>query len=161
MSCLEKYCGLEITLSHVNFALQPPTAVQPSENHPEHEAIEIAVTKLLLRSYYDIARKNIEDFVPKAIILFLVSCMVFLIVPFQGFAFLSSGKNFSLYVCAPVILFMHLLYSIQQTKQCSTRADSLSLSLFQVNHTKCELHNVLIENVYRCKNAICEHDLVM
>ncbi|EXC32997.1 Dynamin-related protein 3A [Morus notabilis] len=52
---------------------EPPTVLRPSENHSEQESIEIAVTKLLLRSYYDIVRKNIEDSVPKAIMHFLVN----------------------------------------------------------------------------------------
>ncbi|KAL0454344.1 UNVERIFIED_CONTAM: Dynamin-related protein 3A [Sesamum latifolium] len=39
----------------------------------DQEAIEITVTKLLLRSYYDIVRKNIEDSIPKAIMHFLVN----------------------------------------------------------------------------------------
>ncbi|RVW35457.1 Dynamin-related protein 3A [Vitis vinifera] len=51
---------------------EPPTILKPSESHSEQEAIEISVTKLLLRSYYDIVRKNIEDAVPKAIMHFLV-----------------------------------------------------------------------------------------
>lgn len=52
---------------------EPPTILRPSESHSEQEGIEIAVTKLLLRSYYDIVRKNIEDAVPKAIMHFLVN----------------------------------------------------------------------------------------
>ncbi|KDP30000.1 hypothetical protein JCGZ_18767 [Jatropha curcas] len=52
---------------------EPPTVLRPSESHSEQEAIEIAVTKLLLRSYYDIVRKNIEDSIPKAIMHFLVN----------------------------------------------------------------------------------------
>uniref|UniRef100_A0A2P2MPQ1 Uncharacterized protein MANES_07G041100 n=1 Tax=Rhizophora mucronata TaxID=61149 RepID=A0A2P2MPQ1_RHIMU len=52
---------------------KPPTILRPPENHSEQEAIEIAVTRLLLRSYYDIVRKNIEDSVPKAIMHFLVN----------------------------------------------------------------------------------------
>ncbi|KAL5562698.1 hypothetical protein UlMin_032445 [Ulmus minor] len=52
---------------------EPPTVLRPSEGHSEQESIEITVTKLLLRSYYDIVRKNIEDFVPKAIMHFLVN----------------------------------------------------------------------------------------
>ncbi|KAG6417439.1 hypothetical protein SASPL_119598 [Salvia splendens] len=44
----------------------------PLETHSEQEAVEIVITKLLLRSYYDIVRKNIEDSVPKAIMHFLV-----------------------------------------------------------------------------------------
>ncbi|KAK4784250.1 hypothetical protein SAY86_018618 [Trapa natans] len=52
---------------------EPPTILRPSENHSEEEAVEITVTKLLLRSYYDIVRKNIEDSIPKAIMHFLVN----------------------------------------------------------------------------------------
>ncbi|KAH9317837.1 hypothetical protein KI387_019606, partial [Taxus chinensis] len=37
-----------------------------------NESVEIVVTKLLLKSYYDIVRKNVQDFGPKAIIHFLV-----------------------------------------------------------------------------------------
>ncbi|KAJ6683522.1 hypothetical protein OIU85_007233 [Salix viminalis] len=50
---------------------EPPTILRPSESHSENESIEIAVTKLLLKSYYDIVRKNIEDSIPKAIMHFL------------------------------------------------------------------------------------------
>ncbi|KAM0947074.1 putative dynamin stalk domain, GTPase effector domain, Dynamin superfamily [Dioscorea sansibarensis] len=52
---------------------EPPIILKPSENQTEQEAMEIAITKLLLKSYYDIVRKNIEDFVPKAIMRFLVN----------------------------------------------------------------------------------------
>ncbi|KAG9458898.1 hypothetical protein H6P81_003406 [Aristolochia fimbriata] len=52
---------------------EPPAILRPSENHTEQELVEILVTKLLLKSYYDIVRKNIEDSVPKAIMLFLVN----------------------------------------------------------------------------------------
>ncbi|CAM8923978.1 unnamed protein product [Rhodiola kirilowii] len=52
---------------------EPPSILRPSETRSEQEAIEIAVTKMLLRSYYDIVRKNIEDAVPKAIMHFLVN----------------------------------------------------------------------------------------
>ncbi|KAJ6691067.1 DYNAMIN 3A-LIKE PROTEIN [Salix koriyanagi] len=52
---------------------EPPTILRPSESHSENESIEIAVTKLLLKSYYDIVRKNIEDSIPKAIMHFLVN----------------------------------------------------------------------------------------
>uniref|UniRef100_A0A1J3HHX8 Dynamin-related protein 3B n=1 Tax=Noccaea caerulescens TaxID=107243 RepID=A0A1J3HHX8_NOCCA len=52
---------------------EPPTVLRSSENHSEQEAVEIKITKLLLKSYYDIVRKNIEDLVPKAIMHFLVN----------------------------------------------------------------------------------------
>ncbi|KAL2511956.1 Dynamin-related protein 3A [Abeliophyllum distichum] len=60
-----------VSLIHLS---EPPSVLRHSETH-DHEAIEIAITKLLLRSYYDIVRKNIEDSVPKAIMHFLVNHM--------------------------------------------------------------------------------------
>lgn len=62
---------------------KPPTILRPTEGHSEQEAVEIAVTKLLLRSYYDIVRKNIEDSIPKAIMHFLV---------FSSSSFVISGE---------------------------------------------------------------------
>lgn len=52
---------------------EPPPILRPSDSNSETEAVEITVTKLLLKSYYDIVRKNVEDFVPKAIMHFLVN----------------------------------------------------------------------------------------
>ncbi|KAL9244780.1 hypothetical protein vseg_018507 [Gypsophila vaccaria] len=52
---------------------EPPSILRPTENQTETGSIEIAVTKLLLKSYYDIVRKNVEDSVPKAIMHFLVN----------------------------------------------------------------------------------------
>ncbi|KAL6613917.1 hypothetical protein ACP70R_036187 [Stipagrostis hirtigluma subsp. patula] len=52
---------------------QPPIVLKPSEHQSEQEALEIAITKLLLKSYYNIVRKNVEDFIPKAIMHFLVN----------------------------------------------------------------------------------------
>ncbi|XP_042498042.1 dynamin-related protein 3A-like isoform X2 [Macadamia integrifolia] len=63
-------------VEHVSTMIQlrePPAILRPSEAQSEEEAVEIVVTKLLLRSYYDIVRKNIEDYVPKAIMHFLVN----------------------------------------------------------------------------------------
>ncbi|XP_062022340.1 dynamin-related protein 3A-like isoform X2 [Rosa rugosa] len=51
---------------------EPPSILRPIEV-TEHKAVEIVITKLLLRSYYDIVRKNIQDLVPKAIMHFLVN----------------------------------------------------------------------------------------
>ncbi|KAL4181949.1 hypothetical protein AMTRI_Chr12g240000 [Amborella trichopoda] len=51
---------------------EPPAVLRPSEA-TEQEAIEIEVTKMLLKSYYDIVRKNVQDAVPKAIMHFLVN----------------------------------------------------------------------------------------
>ncbi|XP_010029996.2 LOW QUALITY PROTEIN: dynamin-related protein 3A [Eucalyptus grandis] len=64
--------NMELAMSMIHLR-EPPTILRPSEGHSEQEAIEIAVTKLLLRSYYDIVRKNIEDSIPKAIMHFLVN----------------------------------------------------------------------------------------
>lgn len=47
--------------------------MRPSERSSETLAVEITVTKLLLRSYYEIVRKNVEDLIPKAIMHFLVN----------------------------------------------------------------------------------------
>ncbi|XP_078443415.1 dynamin-related protein 3A-like [Wolffia australiana] len=52
---------------------EPPSTLRPSEERTENESIEIAVTRLLLRSYYDIVRKKTQDSVPKAVMHFLVN----------------------------------------------------------------------------------------
>ncbi|KAK8916117.1 Dynamin-related protein 3A [Platanthera zijinensis] len=52
---------------------EPPIVLKPSEIHSEQEILEITITRLLLKSYYDIVRKNVEDTVPKAIMHFLVN----------------------------------------------------------------------------------------
>ncbi|GAA0173603.1 membrane traffic protein [Lithospermum erythrorhizon] len=64
--------SMEHALSMIQLR-EPPSVLRPSETHSDQETIEITVTKLLLRSYYDIVRKNIEDCVPKAIMHFLVN----------------------------------------------------------------------------------------
>ncbi|CAL1389456.1 unnamed protein product [Linum trigynum] len=51
---------------------EPPTILRPTEGFSEQESIEITAIKLLLRSYYDIVRKNISDLVPKTVMHFLV-----------------------------------------------------------------------------------------
>ncbi|XVF67295.1 hypothetical protein PTKIN_Ptkin10aG0109600 [Pterospermum kingtungense] len=64
--------NMEQALSMIHLR-EPPSVLRPTEDRSENEAIEIVITKLLLRSYYDIVRKNIEDSVPKAIMHFLVN----------------------------------------------------------------------------------------
>jgi dynamin 1-like protein len=39
----------------------------------EQEAVQVEVTRLLVESYFDIVRKNLQDAVPKAIMRFLVN----------------------------------------------------------------------------------------
>jgi dynamin 1-like protein len=51
---------------------EPPSVLRPNDTQTEQETVEITVTRLLLKSYYDIVRKNIQDSVPKAIMHFLV-----------------------------------------------------------------------------------------
>ncbi|KAK9677397.1 hypothetical protein RND81_11G140600 [Saponaria officinalis] len=64
--------SLEHSFSMIHLK-EPPSILRPTENHTETGSIEIAVTKLLLKSYYDIVRKNVEDSIPKAIMHFLVN----------------------------------------------------------------------------------------
>ncbi|VAH31719.1 unnamed protein product [Triticum turgidum subsp. durum] len=52
---------------------EPPSTLKPSENKTDRDRTEIAIVKLLVKSYYDIVRKSIEDAVPKAIMHFLVN----------------------------------------------------------------------------------------
>ncbi|XP_022639220.1 dynamin-related protein 3A isoform X2 [Vigna radiata var. radiata] len=51
---------------------EPPHVLRPLESNSDTETVEITVTKLLLKSYYEIVRKNVEDLVPKAIMHFLL-----------------------------------------------------------------------------------------
>lgn len=51
---------------------EPPSILRPLQM-TEQETVEILVTKLLLLSYYDIVRKNVQDLVPKAIMHYLVN----------------------------------------------------------------------------------------
>ncbi|KAK4750046.1 hypothetical protein SAY87_027495 [Trapa incisa] len=68
----EQVSTMEQAISMIHL-MEPPTVLRPSESHSEQEAVEIAAMKLLLRSYYDIVRKNIQDYVPKTIMHFLVN----------------------------------------------------------------------------------------
>ncbi|KAH9552361.1 hypothetical protein CY35_09G062800 [Sphagnum magellanicum] len=52
---------------------EPPAVLRSPDAQTERETLQIAVTRLLLKSYYDIVRKIIQDAVPKAIMHFLVN----------------------------------------------------------------------------------------
>lgn len=52
---------------------QPPSVLKAADAITDQESIEISVTRLLIKSYYDIVRKNIQDAVPKAVMHFLVN----------------------------------------------------------------------------------------
>ncbi|CAN1192395.1 Dynamin-related protein 3A [Linum perenne] len=71
MEAVPRTDNVEKTLSTIHLQ-QPPERLRPTETPSEQESIEIIVIKLLLRSYYDIVRKNVEDLVPKTIMHFLV-----------------------------------------------------------------------------------------
>lgn len=63
----------------------------------EQEAVEILVTKLLLKSYYDVVRKNVQDLVPKSIMHFLVNFNMIFIFKIHFFkSMLYVGMNSSL-----------------------------------------------------------------
>ena len=53
------------------FLKQPPS-VRANDAQTDQEAVEIAVTRLLRKSYYGFVRKNIQASVPKAIMQFMV-----------------------------------------------------------------------------------------
>ncbi|KAG0555684.1 hypothetical protein M758_12G191700 [Ceratodon purpureus] len=63
---------LESSFSSIQLR-EPPATLRASDAQGEQETVEIAVTRLLLKSYYDIVRKNVQDLVPKAIMHFLVN----------------------------------------------------------------------------------------
>ncbi|KAH7421681.1 hypothetical protein KP509_13G070800 [Ceratopteris richardii] len=52
---------------------RPPLSLKGPDVLSDQEMIEITVTRLLIKSYYDIVRKNIQDAVPKAVMHFLVN----------------------------------------------------------------------------------------
>ncbi|KAG8368589.1 hypothetical protein BUALT_Bualt15G0061200 [Buddleja alternifolia] len=68
--CNEPVQSMEQGTSIIHL-IEPPSILRPPETDSDQQAIE--ATKLLLRSYYDIVRKSIEDLVPKAIMHFLVN----------------------------------------------------------------------------------------
>lgn len=60
--------------SHGNAGLaRPPTTLRVPESMSDQEAVQVDVTRLLVASYFDIVRRNMQDLVPKALMLFLVN----------------------------------------------------------------------------------------
>lgn len=55
---------------------QPPETMRQSEEPTDRERCEMEIIKSLMRSYFDIARKNFQDLVPKTIMHFLVNEVV-------------------------------------------------------------------------------------
>lgn len=51
---------------------QPPSTLRVPTGTTEQEEVQVEVTRVLVESYFDIARKNLQDSVPKAIMHFLV-----------------------------------------------------------------------------------------
>lgn len=91
--------------------LKPPAVLRPAETHSEQEAVEIEITKLLLKSYYDIVRKNIEDSVPKAIMHFLVSIQYFSTLTFEA---LQMKCRLSI-LCNNTLLFSESIWTLTDT----------------------------------------------
>jgi dynamin 1-like protein len=52
---------------------QMPSSLRQSDEMTERERIEVEIIKSLIRSYYNIVRKNIADLVPKTVMYFLVN----------------------------------------------------------------------------------------
>eukprot|EP00899_Mesostigma_viride_P023008 jgi/Mesvir1/3892/Mv19838-RA.2 len=52
---------------------EPPAYLRAGDPRGDADRVEISVTRLLVRSYYDIVRKNLQDAVPKATMHFLVN----------------------------------------------------------------------------------------
>ncbi|WZZ47076.1 hypothetical protein YC2023_043335 [Brassica napus] len=121
---------------------EPPTVLRPSETHSEQQAVEIQITKLLLKSYYNIVRKNIEDSVPKAIMHFLASTLY---IP-----------NFFWHSLFEELQMKNSLGHLVQQNPIDIEYLDRTLKILipflyhtQVNHTKRELHNVFIRKLYR------------
>ena len=52
---------------------RPPQTLKIPENLTEQEAVQVEVTRVLIDSYFDIVRKNVQDFVPKIVMNFMVN----------------------------------------------------------------------------------------
>ena len=69
--CYEFSAAFALFLNLINM-FQPPAVLRATDAQSEQDSVEISITRLLIKSYYDIVRKNIQDGVPKAIMHFLV-----------------------------------------------------------------------------------------
>lgn len=99
----------------------------------ERDAEIIIATKLLLASYYDIVRKNIQDLVPKSIMHFLVRLFLPLVSCVCTLLIYQSDFLDPLFL---TLFPVHMnVYAI---------ADVL-----QVNYTKRDLHFVFIQKLYK------------
>lgn len=140
-----------ILISKCSIFAKPPTILRPSESHSEQEAIEIAVTKLLLRSYYDIVRKNIEDCVPKAIMHFLVILNLRILVPlfyvlsFCCFHFPSCFWHFTRFWC---IILTLSSWSVFRDFNCLRKQQLLCITAYSTQLSLCLKHCVQLHNVY-------------
>ncbi|KAG4981506.1 hypothetical protein JHK85_035464 [Glycine max] len=82
---------------------EPPPILRPSESNSETDVIKITANKLLLRSYYDIVRKNVDDTIPKEIMYSLVLyCLILLELPLEAET-VENGYNLPETTCVPVI----------------------------------------------------------
>lgn len=54
---------------------EPPRVLKVSETKNEQEELEVAVTRLLVSSYFSIVSKNLQDLIPKIVVHFMVNCV--------------------------------------------------------------------------------------
>lgn len=51
---------------------RPPETLKVSHDMTEQESVQVEVTRVLIHSYFDIVRKNVQDLVPKIVMKFMV-----------------------------------------------------------------------------------------
>lgn len=52
---------------------RPPESLKVSKSTTEQEIVQVEVTRVLIQSYFDIVRKNVQDMVPKIVMNFMVN----------------------------------------------------------------------------------------